>query len=387
MDVVFVRLAEVNGALHELEAERSWTAQQLKMAVASMCAMPWLEMELLAECSGQRLADNDCLGSWAENDELNLTLVRRAVRLRAKGSLRLGHDEDDGCAIEFDSTDLDFEEMKPMLPDCGLVAGRQRAGTIATVKPIGANVVVRNVMADSRPLRSNLYVELSELSFLVSSPFLVQCYGAFVVGDCKLYAVYEAGDRTSLTRVVQRTKACGQPPQEVLMCIASQVAMALEHLEEVHVLYKFLEPENILYTMLGDVKVTDFGTSGCNAVFDVQRNVYQSPEYAMGDEICHPHAIWALGMVFFEVTTGRYALGERLDVLSLLAILVAKPAPRLDETAYSVELCAVVDQCLVNDPAERSPASALLRMPALRDGLLSRPTFNRWLAQGEGIEQ
>jgi beta-lactam-binding protein with PASTA domain len=103
---------------------------------------------------------------------------------------------------------------------------------------------------------------------------------------------------------------------DVAARIALQVASALEHARRNGLMHRDIKPENILITTDGVVKVADFGLSRALAESRAtQANVlmgtaaYLAPEQVQGETIDHRADIYALGIVLFEMLTGKLPFG------------------------------------------------------------------------------
>jgi len=94
--------------------------------------------------------------------------------------------------------------------------------------------------------------------------------------------------------------------------IAIQICQAIEHAHKNHVVHRDIKPHNILLTKDGMLKVTDFGiaravssstiTMAGNAIGSVH---YFSPEQARGGFTDEKSDLYSLGIVLYELLTGR----------------------------------------------------------------------------------
>ncbi|MBK5295413.1 MAG: protein kinase [Acidobacteriia bacterium] len=117
----------------------------------------------------------------------------------------------------------------------------------------------------------------------------------------------------------------------------------------------------MLLTAQGQPKITDFGLA---ALADKSRltktgmsmgtPAYMSPEQAQGKQPDHRTDIWSLGVVFYEMVTGRVPFGGGVEAAVANAILTQEPEPMTAlRTGLPVELDRIVSKALAKNPAER----------------------------------
>ncbi|TRM12352.1 Stk1 family PASTA domain-containing Ser/Thr kinase [Lentibacillus cibarius] len=142
----------------------------------------------------------------------------------------------------------------------------------------------------------------------LSHPNIVNIYD---VGeeDQFLFMVMEYVDGLTLKEYIQRFAPLDV--QEALD-IMKQIADAIAHAHANGIVHRDIKPQNILINTYGQVKVTDFGIAvALSATALTQTNSilgsvhYLSPEQARGGMATKKSDIYALGIVFFELLTGR----------------------------------------------------------------------------------
>src|SRR3712207_767371 len=104
----------------------------------------------------------------------------------------------------------------------------------------------------------------------------------------------------------------GALPPQVAAEVALQTAEALRAAHNRGIIHRDIKPRNILITDSGDVKVTDFGiaraadattTSHLGDILGTAK--YMSPEQAMGERVGPASDLYSLGVVLYEMLTGR----------------------------------------------------------------------------------
>ncbi|KKC46875.1 Stk1 family PASTA domain-containing Ser/Thr kinase [Paenibacillus sp. D9] len=148
----------------------------------------------------------------------------------------------------------------------------------------------------------------------LSHPNVVSIYDVGQEEDVH-YIVMEYVEGHNLNEIIQE-RAPLQADEAVR--IASQIADALDHAHQNHIIHRDIKPHNILIGRNGRVKVTDFGiaravtSSTITQTGSVLGSVhYFSPEHAKGVSTGEKSDIYSLGIVLYQMVTGRLPfLGE-----------------------------------------------------------------------------
>ena len=145
--------------------------------------------------------------------------------------------------------------------------------------------------------------------------------------------------------------------------VAIGVASALEAAHRRGIVHRDVKPGNILITDGADVKVTDFGIA--RAVSETSMTVtgttlgsvhYFSPEQARGDEVTGASDVYSLGIVLYEMLTGRRPFeGDSAAGVALKRLNEDAPPPTRYRPDLPAGLVAVVMRALERDPARRFP--------------------------------
>jgi serine/threonine protein kinase len=178
----------------------------------------------------------------------------------------------------------------------------------------------------------------------------------------------------------------GPIPLDEALPIARQICDALEAAHEKGIIHRDLKPGNIKLTLDGTVKVLDFGLAKVGDTPTVQSEdsptltmpptqagvilgtaAYMSPEQARGKPIDKRTDIWAFGVVFHEMLTGRRLFhGE--DLTDTIAAVVREQADVSDAPAL---VRHVLEKCLEKDPRKRlrdiSGVSLLLESSRIKE--------------------
>jgi serine/threonine-protein kinase len=157
----------------------------------------------------------------------------------------------------------------------------------------------------------------------------------------------------------------GRMTEEKGVEIARQLCGALAAVHDQGMLHRDLKPANVMLDGRGKVRLTDFGLAA--AAEDLSANevrsgtpLYQSPEQLAGREVTIRSDLFALGLVLYELFTGRRAFSR-----SKRDTLPSKPSSHVSGLSPAVE--AVILRCLEPDPANR-PRSAVEVLAGLPGG-------------------
>lgn len=169
-------------------------------------------------------------------------------------------------------------------------------------------------------------------------------------------------------------KRIGRLPQDKAVDVARQLCGGLAAVHERGVLHRDLKPANIMLDEHGDVRITDFGIAALADELDANdarsgTPAYMSPEQLEGQELTIKSDIYSLGLVLYEIFTGKRAF-EATTLQELIRLrrsdtTPTSPAQIVPELDPLVE--RVIFRCLERDPAKR-PASALQIAAALPGG-------------------
>src|SRR6185503_5890397 len=173
-------------------------------------------------------------------------------------------------------------------------------------------------------------------------------------------------DGVSLREAINR----GQLEIGRIIEIAIQVALALTAAHEVNIIHRDIKPENIMMRDDGFVKVLDFGLAKLlhpglvepeaptlvNTADGVLLGTlsYMSPEQARGREVDARTDVWSIGVVLYEMVSGRRPFEGRTQSDVLASLLDREPTP-LARYSPSVpaELERIIRKTLAKDPNER----------------------------------
>ncbi|HMG21427.1 MAG TPA: serine/threonine-protein kinase [Kofleriaceae bacterium] len=231
---------------------------------------------------------------------------------------------------------------------------------------------------------------------LLDHPNLVAAIDVFVDSGY-LFLVMEKVEGPTLGQLLNRDAPPGARPVKTALSprralvTARQILDGAGHAHARHLVHRDIKPDNILLLDMGGwerVKIIDFGivklvgdaaaAFGASALTNtglvVGTPAYMAPEQALGRPIDARTDVYAVGVILFEMLTGRLPFFDH-DPLKLMAMHVKNRVPRIDDVAQRAvwatsEMCALVDGALIKDPARRFP-SAEVMIQALDDAFYS----------------
>jgi tRNA A-37 threonylcarbamoyl transferase component Bud32/DNA-binding Lrp family transcriptional regulator len=131
--------------------------------------------------------------------------------------------------------------------------------------------------------------------------------------------------------------------------------------EPLNIVHRDVSPQNMLVSFKGEVKISDFGISKARSEPSfTQAGVikgklaYLSPEQALGKETDHQSDLYALGIIFYEILSGKrlYKFENELEALSALPKTIIQPIIEV-RTDIPEKLNKIVMKCLEKDKTKR----------------------------------
>jgi serine/threonine-protein kinase len=200
----------------------------------------------------------------------------------------------------------------------------------------------------------------------VSHPNVCRVYDIGEI-EGQLFITMEYVDGEDLSGLLRRI---GRLPEDKALDIARQICAGLAAAHERGILHRDLKPANIMLDGAGKVRVMDFSLAAAGEVTDIRAGTpaYMAPEQLGGQEVTVKSDIYALGLVLYEIFTGRRAFDAKT-----LSDLVEQhqsgtlTAPTTLVKALDPAIEAAILRCLDPQPARR-PASAIAVSAALPGG-------------------
>ena len=153
----------------------------------------------------------------------------------------------------------------------------------------------------------------------------------------------------------------GKLPESIAAQIAIRILSALQHAHSNGIIHRDIKPGNVLVNAEGHIKVADFGiarVAGSNTLSKNDSVIgsahYFSPEQARGEDVTVASDIYSVGVVMYEMLTGRVPFEGDTPVAIALQHISALPQPlTAEDPSISPAMERVVLTALNKDPKNR----------------------------------
>jgi len=155
---------------------------------------------------------------------------------------------------------------------------------------------------------------------------------------------------------------CGRVPYDVAAIIAMQVARALDYIHYRGIVHRDIKPANVMVSRQGGVKLMDFGIARdqtfaedlTEAGTGIGTPSYMSPEQILGDKLDARSDLFSLGIVLYQMCTGRKPFVEDEEKSVMHKIRLEKyESPRKLNPEIPRELERIMAKCMNKLPRDR----------------------------------
>ena len=179
--------------------------------------------------------------------------------------------------------------------------------------------------------------------------------------DGRQFIVFEYVEGENLKRLVER----GPLPVATALELALQVARGLSFAHQHGLVHRDAKPQNVLLNGSGEAKVTDFGIARSLTVQHGMTQTgtvlgtsdYIAPEQAQGRRVDEQSDVYSLGVVIYELLTGRVPFpGENFVAVAMRHINEPRPSARELRPEVPQRLDAAVRRAMAKEPGDRFPS-------------------------------
>jgi len=148
---------------------------------------------------------------------------------------------------------------------------------------------------------------------------------------------------------------------DVAIAITIRIAEGLVAAHEREITHRDIKPANIMINKDGVVKIVDFGLAKLASQSKLTKTseivgttTYMSPEQALGQTVDHRSDIWALGVLLYEMITGRVPFEGEYEQSVMYSIINVDVEPVTGlRTGVPMELERIITKALMKDPNQR----------------------------------
>lgn len=215
----------------------------------------------------------------------------------------------------------------------------------------------------SDPQRKQRFLQEAHAASILTHPHISVIHEVGETPDGLLYISMEYVEGETLA-----DRLAGRPlPVSDIVAIGGQIADAVDEAHAKGITHRDLKPANIMITPRGHVKVLDFGLAKLRRTDDPAREdestsvrsapgmvmgtvPYMSPEQALGHPIDLRTDVFSLGVMLYEMATGRVPFGGRTSAERITNIAHAQPElPSRSNPSIPAELDRIIAKCLEKD--------------------------------------
>jgi serine/threonine protein kinase len=238
-------------------------------------------------------------------------------------------------------------------------------------------VAIKRVLPNltNNPQFVAMFLDEARLSLFLQHANIVQVFDISKADDGTYFLVMEFVDGCDLKALIQHQQASRTIDIGLVLYIMIEAAKGLHYahtLDHPHtgvplgIVHRDVSPPNIMLSKNGEVKVVDFGLAKADSQVEITEKgmvkgkfAYLSPEAAFGKPVDARTDVFALGIITWEMLTGRrlfYADNPHQTIEAVRAARV--PSLTALNPKIHPELDGIVRRALARDPVQRTPSAA-----------------------------
>lgn len=256
-----------------------------------------------------------------------------------------------------------------------MMIGKRLNGRYKILDMVGGGGMANVYLAHDMILDRDVAVKMLRLDFVNDEEFIRRFHreaqSATSLAHPNIVNIYDVGEENDLYYIVMEYVAGTTLKQyiqqnsplrvEDAIGIMRELASAISHAHHNHIIHRDIKPQNILIDHDGNVKITDFGIAmALTATSITQTNSvlgsvhYLSPEQARGGMANRKSDIYSLGIVMFELLTGRLPFsGESAVSIALKHLQSETPSVRRWNPNIPQSVENIVLKATAKDPFHR----------------------------------
>ncbi len=266
-----------------------------------------------------------------------------------------------------------------------IVSGRYRIRELLGEGGMGAVYLAEHTLMRKRVALKLLHADMSrdpevlarfkreaEAAAHVEHPNVATATDFGQTEDGSFFLVLEYVEGTSLRKVIEQ----GAVHPARALHVARQIAFALDRAHAAGIVHRDLKPENVMLVKKGDdpdfVKVLDFGIAKVERpARDTGQPLtrlgtilgtpeYMAPEQALGEKVGPAADLYAVGVMLYEMLTGKHPFDTE-DRMAILSMHIVAPVPRMADRNPAIDVPAPIEELvrkLLEKDAKARPPSA-----------------------------
>lgn len=214
-----------------------------------------------------------------------------------------------------------------------------------------------------------MFIREARLAALLQHPNIVQIFDFGKIHNTYFIAM-EYIDGMNLGQVMAKLQS--PLPVDMAMFIIMKISLGLNYShaktdddsgKELGIVHRDISPQNILISKLGEVKISDFGISKATTEPSLTQAgvikgklAYLAPEQALGKDVDKQADIYALGLVLYEILSGKrlYQFDSDIQAIRTIPDMVIPPLSSV-RSDVPEKLSHIVMRCLEKDKVMRYP--------------------------------
>lgn len=232
----------------------------------------------------------------------------------------------------------------------GVLIGKKLSGRYKLLEVIGGGGMANVYLARDMILERDVAIKILRLDFVHDEEFIKrfhrEAYSATSLNHPNIVNIYDVGEEENIYYIVMEYVP-GQTLKQYIqkhapisvdrtLAIMEQLTSAIAHAHQNQIIHRDIKPQNILIDQNGIVKITDFGIAMALSSTTITHTNsvlgsvhYLSPEQARGGIATKKSDIYSLGIVMFELLTGKLPFsGESAVSIALKHLQSNTPSPR-----------------------------------------------------------
>ena len=253
------------------------------------------------------------------------------------------------------------------------------------VRQLGSGGMGEVYLAEDIRLKRKVALKILPPHFTVNPDrvrrFEREAHAASSLNHPNIVTIYEIG-QSNTTHFIATEFVDGETLREQIsrqritvdevLNVSTQIASALQAAHQAGIVHRDIKPENIMLRRDGIVKVLDFGLAKLgqeeievhseaptNPMVHTNPGVvmgtvgYMSPEQTRAADVDARTDIWSLGVVMYEMVSGRRAFVGETPSQIIVSIIEHEPAPLSINSEVPRELQRIITKCLIKNREQR----------------------------------